>query len=335
MLSAWHIPSATGDFELKIHPDDGEKCLLIVEDPTPSEVDKLGKFFNRCRQWKWLDATTGLNREGRTEITIDAPLSKCGKHLAAEAMPQRGRITAITSTDGTILAVTTGDDPDEEAKLEAAAEDPKAKTAVTTRRPTKCCPDPIEGPLVRSSRVLRKFCTPQQWADWCQHGWLICYGHLSGHAYRLVHRHHPAAKVQGKICYDLDDRQTLHAYDWSTPPAEEVLAFKLILENIEPWLRCEATGFGPMRGHFGRSIGFTDPTDNGYAEGLWDAQVFRWLGEATAGARLGMDLVEIAQGKKSVDDLYLDGVDAVANDVRRLATGLGIDLGLGSQYARG
>ena len=162
--------------------------------------------------------------------------------------------------------MTTSDDPDESEKLETAAEDEKAETAVTTKRPTKCCPDPIEGPLVRSSRVLRKFCTPQQWKDWCVHGWLICYGHLSGHAYRLVHRHHPAAKVQGKICYDLDDRQTLHAYDWSTPPAEEVLAFKLILENIEPWLRCEATGFGPMRGHFGRSIGFTDPTDNGYAE---------------------------------------------------------------------
>lgn len=328
MLSAWHVPSATGDFELKVHPEDEAKCLLVVEDPTPSEIDKLIAFKKRCNQYKWIDPLAGINREGRTEIVIDAPLSKCGKHLAKEAMPDRGRITAITSKDGTILAVTTSDEPDEEKKLEAAAADEKAETAVTTKRPTKCCPNPIEGPLVRSSRVLRKFCTPQQWKDWCEHGWLICYGHLSGHAYRLVHRHHPAAKVQGKICYDLDDRQTLHAYDWSTPPAEEVLTFKIILENCEPWLRCEASGFGPWKGRRGdgRSIGFIDPSDNGGMEGTWDAAVFRWIGEAVAGARFGSDLVKIAQGEMSPDDLYLDGLNAVTRDVRRL----GFNLGLGA-----
>lgn len=283
MLSHWHIPSMTGDFELKVHPDRDDRCLLIVENPTPDELDKLGKFLGKCRRWKWIDKYAGIAPTGRSELTVEAPLAKAGKHLMTVTMPERGRLTAIKNSDGTMELVTTSEDPKEQEKIAAAADSDKADTAVTVKRPTKCCPFPIEGPLFRSSRVLKAFCTPEQWHDWLTNGWILARGHLSGHLYRICHRHHPAAQVQGKICWDLTDHHVIHAYDWSVPPAEEVLAFKLILENHEPWLRSRAT---TLRGP--GALIFSDPSDNGFGEGVWDAHVYRSLGAMMQGAEDGL-----------------------------------------------
>jgi len=327
-IDNWHIPSWTGDFELQRVEGEDSKCKLVVEDPTPAEQAKLGKFLRRCRQYKWIDDLAGIANEGRTELKIGSGIAKCGKYLVDETMPDRGRLTAIRSKSGTLVLVTTSDDPNEAEKVEEAASKPEAETAVTAKRPTKCCPHPIEGPLVRSSKVLRKFCTPRQWSDWCEKGWLIAYGHLSGHAYRIVHRHHPAAAVQGKICWDLDDSQVLHAHDNSVPPAEEVLTFKLILENIEPWLRCRATGFGPKRWK-PASIGFVDPSDTGFLEGTWDAGMIAGLSDALQGFQAGTQVREVLQGRRSFGDIDPDALETAARDLGGL-----VDLVLGDRRPR-
>jgi hypothetical protein len=292
-VERWHFPSATGDFELA--PVEGEdpakSCQLIVEDPTDAEKPKLLKAIREYRSKGWLDELAGINPTGRTELVIGASIAECGPILAGEAMPDRGVLTAVRSTDGVMLVVVTGDEPNALAKVGKAVQDAKADTAVTTRRFTKCCPNPVEGPLVRSSKVLKTFCTRQQWQTWMERGYLFAYGHLSGHPYRISHRHHPYSIEQGYVCRDMLVNQVVHGYDWSVPPAEEVLGFKLAIEHSEQWVRCPASGFGPTVGHLGGdNIGFVDPTDNDIQEGLWDAAVLTGIGGVVEGAIVGASI---------------------------------------------
>lgn len=275
MLNAWFIPSSTGDFRLE-NREGGS--LLTVENPTASELERCEAFLKRCRQWKWLeDMSAAIAPEGRTEISIKVPVSKCGKHLAKNAMPTRGTLTVIRSANGEITC--TADYSESDSKLDAAAKDPKADKATTVKRPTACCPDPIEGPLKRASRVLREFCTPNQWADWVKYGVLHCFGGTTGCQYRLVHRHHPLADRQGKICWSIDDNSVLHFWDWSIPPAEEVLAAKLILEHREAWLRNSATLLTDAGGDFVRSGRLQNPMGN-TMDGTWDAAFFNKVGDS-------------------------------------------------------
>lgn len=272
MLRNWYIPSSSGDFRLELPSDDkadpSKTCLLTVEDPTPAKMLKLGNFLAKCRQRHWIDKAIGVGASGRTEISIRAPMAKAGPLLAGETMPTRGVLTAVRSQDGTLLAVADETEPE---KIEKAAADPKADVVATTKRPTSCCPNPIEGPLKRSSKVLREFCTPAQWTSWVRDGYLLCHGHLTGHLYRICHRHHPIAIEEGKITRDLTNNLILHCYDWSIPPAEEVLGIKMILENREPWLRTPSTMVGPPV--------FPEPSGLGVRAGTWDASFFHKIAD--------------------------------------------------------
>ncbi len=285
-MRAWYIPSSTGDFRLEQHADDALKCLLTVEDPTPDELKKLGNFLAKARQRKWIDKALGISGTGRTELVVDTTIAKAGPILAGSAMPGRGTLTAVRSEKGTLMCV--ADETEPEAVEEAVSDEakdkdkdkPKAEVATTVRRPTTCCPNPIavEGPLKRSSRVLREFCTPSQWRSWVSDGVLYCLGGMTGIRYRICHREHPLAAEQGKICRDVEHGVTLHFWDWSIPPAEEVLAVKLMLENRESWLRNEAT-------YFGRGPKFKNPLGM-FLDGTWDASFYRQVGAA-----LGVSLV--------------------------------------------
>lgn len=282
-MRAWYIPSHTGDFRLEKHPDNDGHCLLTVEDPTPGEIAKLGSFLATGRQRRWVDKALGISPTGRTELVVQAPLTKAGPVLAGDTMPGRGVLTVVKSNQGTLMCVA---DETQGTELAAALNEPKAKepetprlepppkpaAATTMRRPTTCCPHPlpVEGPLKRASRVLREFSTPSQWRSWVENGFLYCIGGLTGHRYRICHRNHPLAAAQGKIARDIDNGVTIHCWDWSVPPAEEVLAVKLILETREPWLRNQAT-------YFGEGEVFDNPLGNG-ADGTWDAGFYRRIG---------------------------------------------------------
>lgn len=274
MLDAWYIPSSTGDFRLEANPDDPTTSILTVEDLTASERERIEAFRKRCRAWKWFPEDAVLPETGRAEILINTTVAKAGKHLAKDVMPNRGTLTAIRSADGEIIC--TADFTEGEGKLEKGAADPKAKKATTVKKPTICCPDPVEGPLKRSSRVLREFCTPSQWKEWVEKGVLHCVGGETGVLYRLVHRHHPLAAKQGKIGWSVDDDCVMHFWDWSVPPAEEVLSAKLILEHREFWLRNRATMFG-IRSRDAVDVIPNNPLGNS-AEGTWDAGFFTRLG---------------------------------------------------------
>jgi hypothetical protein len=219
-MKRWFFPSWSGDFRLE---EDGDKSILTVIKPTPAEIDKLDIFLEKAREKKWVRQHIGFIPDGEIKIEVAASVQDAGKMFIGEK--PKGKLTAIRSEDGKVTAIW------DEKGLD------KAEEAATVRRPTLCCPTPVPGPDQRASEVLQAFCTPRQWKDWCEDGFLRCYGNLSGRLYEVLHRHHPIAIERGKITYDVEAGCVMHCYDWSVPPAEEVLSIKLVLEHAEHWIR--------------------------------------------------------------------------------------------------
>jgi hypothetical protein len=232
MISKWYIPSWSGDFRLEAEGEDSSR--LIVVDPTPAEVEQLGKFLVKARKKGWVANIAGVSETGESTLKVGASVVDSGKLLLGRCVPRKGLLTAVKSVGGK-LEVVDGDAGSE--PVTEALDTPEADKAVTTRRPTLCCPTPQVNREVRASEVLRTFCTRRQWEEWMDKGYLHCIGNLSGHSYRIVHRHHPLAAEQTKVCWDLHDDIVVHCYDWSVPPPEEALAIKLTLEYREHWIR--------------------------------------------------------------------------------------------------
>jgi len=284
MLSTWFIPSFSGDYRLTAHPDaPDERCLLVVTDPTAAEQEILSRFLAAARKKDkpWIDELAGVSREGETRLTINAPMSQAGHALAVEATSKRGTLTVVASKDGDVMLEYDGV-PDEQAideaaetASEAAGKEKEPDKAVTTRRPTLCCPTPIPGPIVRASQVLHAFSTPSQWLSWIENGWMIVYGGLTGYAYRIVHRHHPLAREQGKITWDLTHDRVVHAHASELPAPEEALTMKLVLESrFEDWIRNPSALLGMGRD----GLLFDNPHGSDTMEGTWDASLLRGVG---------------------------------------------------------
>lgn len=289
MLSRWFIPSWSGDFRLVAEGED--KCRLIVVNPTLAEIEQLGSFLVKARKKGYVPDIAGVAEKGESTLTINASVAKAGRLLLGRKMPRKGLLTSVKSVDGR-LEVVDGDAGSEE--VTEAVEKPEADKAVTTRRPTLCCPTPQVEREVRASEVLRTFCTSKQWEEWVAKGYLHCVGNLTGHSYRIAHRHSPLAAEQRKICWDLHDDHVVHCYDWSVPPPEEALAIKLTLEHREHWIR-NASGmytlgavgdaiFDPRRNRKSTEL-YPDPfmsPDRQYLDGTDDAAFVRGFGAAVA-----------------------------------------------------
>lgn len=197
-------------------------------------MERLTKFFRKARKKGWVEELEGASLTGTTVLIIKAGIVEAGRLL----LDRKGRktkldglLTVVRSINGSVQS------EHEVAAAEKALVKVDADKAVTVRRPTLCCPHPVSGPDERASQVLAAFCTPSQLKEWLEHGCLHCHGNLSGHRYRIAHRHSELAREQGKITWDETSGSVMHCYDWSVPPAEEVLAVKLVLEHREHWIR--------------------------------------------------------------------------------------------------
>lgn len=155
-----------------------------------------------------------------------------------------------------------------EEEARRAEAEPKPKKAVTVKRPTPCCPACIEGPVDPATEVLLHFLTPSERRSWERDHAIEVEGGTTGVRYLLAHRHTPLAQKIGRICYSLDDRCVVHFHDNTVPPAEEVLAAKIILEHREAWLRNEATMLG--FGHRFVAPVLKNPFGDG-GDGVWDS----------------------------------------------------------------
>lgn len=246
----WYIPSWNGDIRLEAGKGDAKYTMLSVLQPTAAELqalDTLGQQFvqknwtDKEKLWDPSDPSYRENAKTVQETLLAAPIEEVGPLLAAVLRPGAATMTAMTFKDGKV-EVTSGSKADLEALAKAGAA-AGAPTAATVKRPTPCCPDCLPGAVGPASEVLLSFLTDEEHAMWAQHRQIIVTGGMSGHRYRLAHRHTPQAKRQRRICWDLDLGVVVHFHDWTVPPEEEVLAAKLILEHREPWLRNEATMF--------------------------------------------------------------------------------------------
>lgn len=264
----WFVPSRCGDFRLTANGP--EASTLSVENATPGELETVRAFLEECKKRGWVSSTGGGATP--TVVPIGAPVALAGPVLAGKAAAPKGQFTAVRSVNG---ALTVEVDP--VAAIEAAEKKDEPAAVVTPKKPTLCCPVQVAGPDLRASEALHAFCTPRQWRDWTEKGWLITHGHITGHAYQIAHRHHPLALQRGKITYDLDDQGILSCWDWTVPPAEEVLAVKLLLEGREPWLRNMSGNDGGRN----RLIDlFHNPLGDDFADGTDNAALTSGIGRA-------------------------------------------------------
>lgn len=276
MISTWYQPNWCGDFRLEADGDDAKTCKLRVVDPTPSELEQLGDFLAKARQRKWISKAAGVSSSGETVLEIDATVVSAGRLLIGDDRVKNGLLTSVRSFAGEI-SVVMGNDPEE---LAAAAEKEEADKAVTTPRPTCCCPNPVMGPEQRASEVLRAFCTNQQWEEWMDKGFLHARGCYSGHLYRIAHRHTPIAVRQRKVMWDMTDDQIMHCHVTHLPPPEEVLAIKQTVEHAEHWVRNRSGALGFHRAKMYNP--FMAPDRQG-ADGIPDTMFVSRLGSGIRG----------------------------------------------------
>jgi hypothetical protein len=242
-MKTWYRPSFCGDFRLEAT---GERsCVLVAENPTPSEVKILGVLLKGARASGWCSDVQGISLVGKSEVPLMASVDVVGRGIFAGGGEPLGVVGPVLITafseGGKITSVW---DTTEEKQLPDAPK--KGGKAVTTRKPrrgrsTGDCPESL------ASEVLQAFSTPEQWAQWECGGAMIIHGGLTGRRYRLAHRkRHVQTGNQVAVAVGLDDRDRYNygsmpapvlAFDWMLPPPEEVLSIKLVLEHREHWLR--------------------------------------------------------------------------------------------------
>jgi len=310
MIAAWYIPAWNGDFRIVPDPDEPEThSLLMIEKPTPDERKILGQlqkiFADKFGLGTESDGSRKMlepSRFFKTRVRIPAPITDIGPVVASLCKPGPNVLTAVKFKDGRIEVCETSvsgakkpepyrspsdspprpkdspkkeDDskPSEESKALAKKDD--ATAAATVKRPTPCCPDCYVSEDVNkpATEVLLAFMDREQHESWKKHRFVIARGGITGHRYLVAHRNSPIAQKNTRMCFDLDDRQTMHFHDWLVPPEEEVLAAMLILRHREPWLRNEATALGRHR------YIFKNPFGNG-GDGVRDSVMTAQIGAA-------------------------------------------------------
>lgn len=267
MSFRWFFPTESGD--IRLEGVGATETRLIVTDPTPREIVVLTKLLTTGRKQKWIDPTVGIpTRTGTYTLEVSAPIRDVATVLLGKRRTPPGVISALVYADGSTTATLDG----AELPVPEGAKPPEKKpaAAATIPRPTLCCPIPWEGPDQRASEVLKAFCTPDEWDEWIQCGMIHVVGNLTGHTYRVVHRHHALARRQGKITWDETSDSVVHAHLAVLPPPEEVLSVKLTLQYGEDWIRNPS-------GYFGRGPRFPHPLGLGCMEGIWSAGLIAGL----------------------------------------------------------
>ncbi len=310
----WRLEPAPGSDDTKFTKLTIEKPTALEK----RVLAKLAVTFIEKKWIRAVDAVRMRDPSGwrTTKVTIGAPITEVGPHAASIIKPGQNVITAVRFKDGKIEVSETStvsegeaaahpyrdaepnkdeekpkepalppkpkeaDTPTEESKALAKKKD--AEAAATVKRPTPCCPDCFIDPDETNkpaTEVLLAFLNEEEHASWAKHRFIVVNGGITGHRYRIAHRHSAIAVEQTRLCWDLDDDALMHFHDNSVPPSEEVLATMLILKFREPWLRNEATTFdgvggtaGPWRDRQRFKNPFGDGGD-GVMDSSWTAQL--------------------------------------------------------------
>jgi hypothetical protein len=201
-----YVPSYLGDISLEAM---GEKSKIIYKNVTAGEKSGLEKFLKIYH----LDVAAA----GESEIPEE--INKAHKKFIRIFKRGRPTINAVKLKDG---------------KIEIVQNFPKdAEAGVTMEKPPKGCPMPVwEKAELQAQEVLRVFLNPQQWADFEQHRSFVCHGNYTGHPYLLTSRWNPLCQTMG-VLHSLAEHRRICAGMDTVPPAEELLAFKIMIECNE------------------------------------------------------------------------------------------------------
>lgn len=232
----WYFPSFCGDFRLESNESDTQS-LLTTGDLTPLEASTMVKFLEVASKKEWVAAGVDLPLRGPGAIILHASVAEAGACLAEiSGYKTKGKLTVFKSERDELSAT---------ELITGSLVPQDTKAAVTVRRPTLCCPSPVQRPEdLRAEHVLEAFLPPEEVDRWHQTRAVRVRGGITGHLYNLAGRDTAQGQKQGRICFDMTDNRILHFHDSLRPPAEEVLAAWLILAFREPWLRNEATCMG-------------------------------------------------------------------------------------------
>jgi len=286
---AWFIPSFNGDIRLEPNKDDPKKTTLVIFDPTEAEIKSVVGLSAIFVEKKWLDAPIAVDDASATlvepsgdtsdpfrsrapktwSVTINAPLEEVGPVFVTALKPGPAVLTAVKYADGKVETVEHQATGDAAESLKKLAKKKKVTAAATVSRLTPSCPECFVDAISPATEVLLSFLSAEQHKTWMKSRYIVVQGGISGHRYIIAHRNSEIAAKNGRICFDVDDRNVMHFHDQSVPPEEEVLGAMLILQHREQWLRNEATCiFGEHR--FTRV--FKNPFGDIY-DGIPDAQL--------------------------------------------------------------
>lgn len=255
-----YLPRFNGDFRIEEDPEDKTRTILVVNNPTPAEVEALKRFEKKAVKKGWTEVGKIHERE---KTVLVAPYQDVGLLLLDifEMKGRRGILTAV-AFEGGKLRVTDVIDDDLPRWLKTAEDDGGQAAAVVTR-PTLSCPE-VGGRMEKrdqlAEEVLLAFLSAEQKNEWRRDRAITVFGGRTGYCYRVHGRDTQTARRLGRITFDVTNRTVLHHHLETVPAAEEVLSVAVILQTREHWLRVHGEVDRP-----GKSIMFSSPmkeTDN-------------------------------------------------------------------------
>ena len=200
----------------------GDVNITEVEGKTVIETTELTSLEE-------LQVTELLKRYGEVvpeklenqRIKISKPLKDVHKELKKLLKKGKPTLTAIKLKDGSM-------------ELIEEIDKKEFEEAVTVEKPKKGCslPTITEKKEEHASRILNKFLTPHQSADYEKEGMFIAKGNYTDLPYLIISRWNQKALEFGKL-YDVVHQRSICENCEGIPPSEEMLSLKVSVELNE------------------------------------------------------------------------------------------------------
>lgn len=107
-MTTWYFPSWNGDVRIETHPDDEQKTLVTIIEPTNDELRVLKSLAILFGEKGWMKGRKTIwdprgNRD-RQESTIHAPLLDIGLYMIGHIKPGIATLTAVKLENGEVKA---------------------------------------------------------------------------------------------------------------------------------------------------------------------------------------------------------------------------------------
>ena len=112
-MTTWYFPSWNGDVRIETHPDDQEKTLVTIIEPTNDELRVLKALAVLFGEKGWMNKRKTIwnprGNKDRQETTIHAPLLDIGLYMIGHLKPGIATLTAVKLEDGSVTAKATAE----------------------------------------------------------------------------------------------------------------------------------------------------------------------------------------------------------------------------------